>query len=80
MSRLANELIEIKEEIEEARYKIAKLEGEDEGLKKTLSDKYNCKNTQEAKEEIKRLRKALNKKRSAVEQAMARLSKVFNKE
>lgn len=73
------ELINIQKEIDEASYKIAKLEGENESHESRLKKKYNCKNTRVARAKIIKLRKRLKEKRSANEQALRRLIKVFKK-
>lgn len=77
MSRL-EEAIEIQKEIEDASYKLAKLEGKEEDLESKLKDKYKCKNTKKLRVKISRLTKALKEKRSFNERRLTRLNKVFN--
>lgn len=72
-----DEVREVQKTIETAKYKIAKLEGEDESLLKTVKTKYKCENTSEIKAKIKKLRKRLNKKKLDAAGRLAQLNKSF---
>lgn len=76
MSRL-DKVLRIQEEIEDAKYNIAKWEGKKESLQKQLKKKYGCKNEVEVKRKIKTLRKTLNEKRSTAERSVTALLRDF---
>ncbi len=71
-------LLELKQEIEEAKNKVAELKGRKEYLLQELQDKYNCKSLEEAQSRIDNLNSAIIDLEQQIEKEIEELENEYD--
>jgi predicted nuclease with TOPRIM domain len=71
------ELIELQEEIEEAKQKVAELKGEKKALLKQLKEKHGCKTVKEATALIKKLQKKSKRLEKEIAEEVKQIEKKY---
>lgn len=69
-------LLDLKEQIDEAKTKSSELKGQRDHLMKELKDVYDCQSTKQAEIKIDKLRKELEKIKAKIEDGLEKLEEM----
>ena len=73
------ELLELKEDIEEAKQKVSELKGERQALMKRLKEDWNCGSLEEAEKKLKEMSEQVDKLSDEITEGMEELESKFEK-
>ena len=71
------ELLELKEDIEEAKQKVSELKGERQALMKRLKEDWNCGSLEEAEKKLKEMSEQVDKLSDEITEGMEELESKF---
>ena len=74
----AEKLIKMRQDLDEAKEKKARLEGEEEAAKKTLKNDFDCKDLKDAKGKLKTLDKEIEDLDEEIHKGVSDLEEKFN--
>jgi len=73
------ELLELKEDIEEAKQKVSELKGERQALMKRLKEDWNCGSLEEAEKKLKEMSEQVEKLSDEITEGMEELESKFER-
>jgi len=73
------ELLELKEDIEEAKQKVSELKGERQALMKRLKEDWNCGSLEEAEKKLKEMSEQVDKLSDEITEGMEELESKFER-
>ena len=73
------ELLELKENIQEAKQKVSELKGERQALMKRLKEDWNCGSLEEAEKKLKEMSEQVEKLSEEITEGMEELESKFEK-
>ena len=74
------ELLNLKKQIEEAKTKVAELEGTRKHLMKELKDDWSCNSVEEAEKKLNKMESDLDKLRTQIDKGIEELTEKYNLE
>ena len=72
------QLLNLKEEINEAKTKVSELTGEKQALLRQLKEQYACKTIEEAQKKVKSIQKEIEQLEKNIEQGIEELETKYN--
>jgi methyl-accepting chemotaxis protein len=78
MSLNRDELLELKEKIEEAQTKVTELNGHHSALMKQLSDDWDCSTVEEAEKKLKQIKKQIEKLDESIEEGTKEIEEKYD--
>jgi hypothetical protein len=72
------ELLELKEKIEEAQTKVSELNGHHSALIKQLSDDWGCESVEEAEKKLKQIKKQIEKLDMSIEEGTKEIEEKYD--
>jgi len=73
------ELLELKEDIQEAKQKVSELKGERQALMKRLKEDWNCGSLEEAEKKLKEMSEQVDKLSDEITEGMEELESKFER-
>lgn len=74
----ANKLLELKNQIDNAKSEVQQLEGRKKYLFQELEENYGCKTIDQAKKKLQKLKKEIQTKQEKIDQQTAELKNKYN--